>query len=167
MDFKKILELYHGCDRVYGPYTSGADGRRRVVLTGKNSKNKTTRLYAKVLLEAHIGRLLQDDETVDHIDGDPLNDAIENLQILSKVENSRKSALGSKSLVGYKQSEEHRRSGAKNGKALFTDEQVVFYRKAYADKKMTTSQIVEATGVSYKTVRNMLRRLSYVDVTDG
>ncbi len=43
-------------------------------------------------MEQHLGRELLPEETVDHIDEDFTNDAIENLQILSLSENAKKSA---------------------------------------------------------------------------
>lgn len=46
--------------------------------------------YARLIYEAHIGRRLTIEETIDHIDGDSSNDSISNLQILSRAENSRK-----------------------------------------------------------------------------
>jgi hypothetical protein len=47
-------------------------------------------LYSRLIYEVHIGRCLKRDETVDHIDGDPMNDVINNLQILSLSNNARK-----------------------------------------------------------------------------
>lgn len=47
-------------------------------------------LFSRLNYEAYIGRVLDRKETVDHIDGDPTNDSIENLQILSTSENSTK-----------------------------------------------------------------------------
>jgi predicted nucleic-acid-binding Zn-ribbon protein len=41
-------------------------------------------------MEQHLGRELTDSETVDHIDGDFSNDNIENLQVLSRIENIKK-----------------------------------------------------------------------------
>ena len=38
-------------------------------------------------MENHLGRLLEDWETVDHIDNDETNDEISNLQILSLQDN--------------------------------------------------------------------------------
>jgi hypothetical protein len=45
---------------------------------------------AKLLYEAHIGRRLVNDETVDHIDGNALNNSIDNLQLLSFISNAVK-----------------------------------------------------------------------------
>lgn len=65
--------------RIYGPYTA-KDGRLRIV--GVDSDNvRHTISYPKYLMELHLGRYLDEKEQVDHIDGNPLNNAITNLQI--------------------------------------------------------------------------------------
>lgn len=75
----------------YGPYISNQDGRARIVLY--DGKKRKTRQYAKILIEIKLGRLLNDTETVDHIDEDKTNDDVDNLQILTKEENSFKSSI--------------------------------------------------------------------------
>jgi hypothetical protein len=45
-------------------------------------------------MEQHLGRELESWEHIDHINDDCTDDRIENLQILSQAENSRKSAKG-------------------------------------------------------------------------
>lgn len=86
------LSIYMNEDNVvpklYGPYLN-KNGRQYVVLYF-NSKTKSGRLYARFLLEQKLGRKMTETETVDHIDGDKTNDAIENLQILSRSENIKK-----------------------------------------------------------------------------
>lgn len=74
--------------KVYGPYTNYQD--RKFVIIRTNGKNKTTQ-YARYLLEQHLGRSLSSSETVDHIDGNFRNDSLDNLQILSRADNIRKS----------------------------------------------------------------------------
>jgi hypothetical protein len=57
--------------------------------------------YARFLMQEHLGRLLDRDlETVDHIDDDPLNDAIENFQLLTRSENLLK-ATGPVEMVSF------------------------------------------------------------------
>lgn len=65
--------------RFYGPYTA-KDGRLRIIGVDSN-KVKHTISYPKYLMEQHLGRYLEDNEQVDHIDGNPLNNNINNLQI--------------------------------------------------------------------------------------
>lgn len=63
---------------------------RRLVILISYSGKRSTMSYARYLLSCKLMRALSKDEHVDHIDGDRMNDDIENLQILSVAENSRK-----------------------------------------------------------------------------
>jgi hypothetical protein len=73
--------MYEGY-KLYGPYLSKKDNRLRIILVNKETKEKLTVSYPKYLMELHLNRYLTKDETVDHIDGNPLNNNIYNLQIL-------------------------------------------------------------------------------------
>ncbi len=89
---KKILRLYPSFDTI--TCSSGSsDGRARVNLYSTVTKKQTIKQLAKVLLEVKLGRLLVDNETVDHIDEDKTNDSLDNLQLLNRDENSSKSAI--------------------------------------------------------------------------
>lgn len=57
------------------------------------NKKRTNVSYARFLMSTHLKRFLTNEEHVDHIDGNKTNDAIENLQILSCVENNRKKVI--------------------------------------------------------------------------
>ena len=61
------------------------DNRRRVYLYGKDTKMTTS--YARYLMSVKLGRFLDKNEVVDHIDNDRTNDVIENLQILTEKDN--------------------------------------------------------------------------------
>lgn len=63
---------------------------RRTLCLIKYDKSRTSTSYARYLMSIKIGRYLEENEHVDHIDGDSLNDNIDNLQILSPSENNRK-----------------------------------------------------------------------------
>ena len=77
--------------KVYGPYTR-ADGRKHVILYDPVTKSRRTKSYPKYLMEQHLGKELTEDETVDHIDADFTNDDLNNLQILSRSANAKKSS---------------------------------------------------------------------------
>lgn len=64
------------------------DGRMRVYL--KDSKKVIS--YPKYLMEQHLGRCLSDDEQVHHKDGNPLNNDIDNLEVISFEEHLKKHA---------------------------------------------------------------------------
>lgn len=59
------------------------DGRLRIYIVFPDGHN-TVISYPKYLMEIRLGRNLDKDETVDHIDGNPLNNHIENLQVLKR-----------------------------------------------------------------------------------
>ena len=69
--------------KLYGPYKR-KDGREHVILTHKLTNKRVTVSYPKYLMETRRGRLLRKDETVDHIDCNPLNNEPGNLRILNR-----------------------------------------------------------------------------------
>lgn len=73
-------------------YNSKED-RWYVQLIG-GTKNSITS-YARYKMSVHLGRFLNPDEHVDHIDENRKNDSIDNLQILSSAENARKHVIAS------------------------------------------------------------------------
>lgn len=58
------------------------DGRLRAYLVNKKENKTYVMSYPKYLMEKHLNRYLEDDESVDHIDGDPLNNSLDNLRVL-------------------------------------------------------------------------------------
>lgn len=74
--------VYENC-KLYGPYLSKKDNRLRCVIIFNDGHRKTVS-YPKYLMEVHLGRYLEENETVDHIDGNPLNNNVDNLQILDR-----------------------------------------------------------------------------------
>lgn len=63
---------------------------RRVVSLIRNDGTRTSISYARYLMSCYLNRYLNKSEHVDHIDNNKLNDAIENLQILSAKDNNNK-----------------------------------------------------------------------------
>lgn len=74
--------------KIYGPYTR-KDNRRHLVLIHENGKRQTIS-YPKFLFEQKLGRPLLPEETCDHVDGDFTNNHLDNLQVLSRKDNSAK-----------------------------------------------------------------------------
>lgn len=74
--------------KIYGPYLR-KDGRQNLVII--TDDKRYTISYPKWIMEQHLNRKLEDWETVDHIDNNPLNNDITNLQILSRRDNALKS----------------------------------------------------------------------------
>ena len=79
--------------KIYGPYLNKKDNRLRVVLINKTTKEKRTISYPKYLMECHLGRYLAENETVDHLDGNPLNNDISNLKVIDRKEHSKSDVM--------------------------------------------------------------------------
>jgi uncharacterized C2H2 Zn-finger protein len=71
--------VYENC-KIYGPYTRKQDGRKHVVVIYPDGKHGSVS-YPKFLTEKRLGRYLEDNETVDHLDTDINNNAPENLVV--------------------------------------------------------------------------------------
>ena len=70
---------------------SNKDFRQRVTLI-KKDKTGTIISYARYLMSVKLGRYLAEDEEVDHINRDPTDDSIENLQVLTIVDHRLKTS---------------------------------------------------------------------------
>lgn len=159
---EKILTLYPEFNRVTGP-SIASDGRARVGLRNTSTGEKTVRQLAKVKLEVKIGRRLVGDETVDHEDTNKGNDESDNLQLLTRSENARKGSVGNKYCLGYKQTDEQKRSGSKNGMAKLDESKVKTMRENFNSGIVTKPELVNSTNLSRRAVENILRGISYTD----
>ena len=78
--------------RVYGPYFR-KDNRQIVILVDNKTSLKTTVSYPKFLYEKITGLKLGENETIHHIDGNPLNNDFINLEVILRSEHASKDAL--------------------------------------------------------------------------
>lgn len=109
------------------------------------------RLQHIVIMEQHLGRKLNKGEVVHHINGDKLDNRIENLMVMTSSEHSRMHAKErQKQGKCYDISKETRR-GADNPRAKFSWDQVSYIRSC--NKK--TREIVAEFGVSRHTINNI------------
>ncbi len=67
-----------------GKSTRRKDGRVYVLTHPARSSGSRYRLRSRLVMEEHLGRSLLREEAVHHIDGNPANDAIENLRLFAK-----------------------------------------------------------------------------------
>ena len=77
--------IYENLVKIRGPYESSKDHRLRCILVF-NDKTIKSMSYPKYLMEVHLDRYLTENETVDYIDGNPLNNNINNLRVLDRRE---------------------------------------------------------------------------------
>lgn len=91
-ELKERIKVLYGCINVFGPYLESYSGRNILTIELPNG-NLRKRMYARVLMAVKLGRLLDRNETVDHINELRTDDRIENLQLLSQSANSKKHTL--------------------------------------------------------------------------
>lgn len=80
----KIYEDY----KLVNVYIRNYDLRIKVYLRNIKTNEIIRMSYPKYLMECHLNRYLNEDETVDHIDKNPLNNIISNLQVLKRKEHN-------------------------------------------------------------------------------
>ena len=166
-----VTKVYGVGSYLRGPYYRKRDNRFSVdVVTTAGRKNC---LLARVVLEIKIGRVLTGDETVDHIDGNPINDHPDNLQILSRSMNSKKSVnTAIKNLVKAREwlsTEEGRSSlsnrvtGSKNPATTLSENDVKEIRRLL----LAGSKVMDVAGkfnISRRTVQDIKARRSWKHV---
>lgn len=77
--------------KIYGPYFNKGTGRMYIRL--KKDGHRIMMNYARYLIEQHLGRELEKDELVHHINGNKLDDRIENLEIINGTNHAIKHNL--------------------------------------------------------------------------
>ena len=81
-------------------YLHSGQGRRKARLT-KQGETTIHTSYARYLMCVHLGYRLGEDKHVDHIDGNPLNDSLSNLQVLTRRTHGIKTALETRAPAIY------------------------------------------------------------------
>lgn len=95
---KIVLEFPYNEKYRLGYLVTNSENRKNIILFNSN-KDRSTVSYARYLMAVKEGRFLTSSEQVDHINEDKTDDRIENLQILSPIENNRKHRI-SKGTLG-------------------------------------------------------------------
>lgn len=100
---KELLKLYVTFDKISKVYTR-KDGRQHIVLNNSKLPNKhkdklKTISFPKALMEGYIGRKFLEDETVDHIDKNPLNNELSNLRIINRADHAKLDSIRRKPII--------------------------------------------------------------------
>jgi len=90
--------MFYKNHKLYGPYKSKIDGRERVILIF-DDKTKKTISYPKYIVECEIGKILDKNETIDHIDGNFLNNNLNNLRIVNRNEHIKQDVIRNKDII--------------------------------------------------------------------
>lgn len=93
----KDFIMYENC-KLYGPYTSKKDGRTRCIIVYSNGHRQTIS-YPKYIVEQHLNRYLEKNETIDHIDGNFLNNDLSNLRVIDRKQHCIEDVLRNKNVI--------------------------------------------------------------------
>jgi hypothetical protein len=154
--------------KVFGPYKR-KDFRKVIILQHIETKKLKTISYPKYIMKCHLKRYLSDDETIDHIDNNCANNNLENLQILSRVENAKKSFIDvpyeHRKIIEYDKDKSLKHSFSVqcelNPISKFTNNQVKQLREMHKQQLITISEISDVYDVTYKTARDLIIRKTY------
>lgn len=92
---KVTLQLPYSLDYAVGYVNVNRENRQMIYLVPHGStKVKNSTAYARYLMAVKLGRYLNKNEHIDHINNDKTDDRIENLQIVTQHQNHIKSSAG-------------------------------------------------------------------------
>jgi HNH endonuclease len=77
--------------KVYGPIVHQS---RTIVYLVSKKRGRTTLSYGKYLMSIHLGRWLNEDEIVHHKNGDPNDNDISNLEVITRTEHKKRHRKG-------------------------------------------------------------------------
>ena len=152
------------CERS-GTWKGGRQVRKKHVLIKKHDYPGADKngyiLEHRYIMQEHLGRLLKEDEIIHHKNENPLDNRIENLQIMTNAEHTRHHS------TGRKQSKETRIKQSLSAKKRFSNKQNhPFYKHVdmnainnLINNGMTIKQACKEYGICRKTYYNKLEEL--------
>lgn len=90
----RVKSLKFGKEKILKPLNAGRDRNYHQVILCKNKEKKQLFVH-RLVYEAFVNRI-PEGLTIDHIDNIADNNKVENLQLMTREENSRKAHLGRK-----------------------------------------------------------------------
>lgn len=167
----EILKLYKGSKRVDGPYLHTNKDRLFMQVCFKGRKH-ISKQRAKFKMEVKLGKILPRNITVNHKDGNAMNDKYSNLELISLSENIKHAHATGIMDKAYKVTRKRMMyntlgQGDRNGQAKFLNSEVKLYRKmalnlsSKKDRSKFMRRIAKLHSCSERTVRNALTGVSY------
>ena len=166
----------------YGYLQTNPENRQTLILYNSHN-DRTSVSYARYLMAVNVGWFLNENEEVDHIDGDKTNDDIANLQILTREEHRTKTnlELAKKArrfnLVCSNCGKQFRRRWVNNNKSFFCsricyDTYCGDKTKTKGNRKLTDSLILKilelhTLGLSSYKIANAYTRNNFNQAVDG
>ena len=116
--------------------------------------------YHRWLMEQELGRKLESDEVVHHIDGNKQNNDITNLKVISKAEHARMHATPPYFSEVARERSRISATGRRNVSRKLTDEDVEFIRTNYIpkDKEYGCRPLARKFGITHS---NILKIINY------
>lgn len=129
--------------------------------------NGKKRDYHRYLMEQKLGRMLERDEVVHHINGNTLDNNIDNLMLMPLSEHARMHQLGRKASEETKQKLSLIHTGKPNvSQRKLTNEQVDYIRKHYIprDREFGARALGRKFGISHSHILEIINNIHYVSV---